>query len=66
MSLYSANGMTTIANSVGNEDAINHETKEMLTPDSLAISAPSGLPAIAVSHSADDSVRLAIPENIRN
>src|SRR3954465_11908657 len=36
------------------------------TPDFFASSAPSGLPAIAVSQSADESVRLAIPENIRN
>src|SRR5262245_20895049 len=66
MTLYSAKGMMTIANSVGTEDAISHDTNEMLTPDSFAISAPSGLPAIAVSQRADDSVRLAIPENIRN
>ena len=31
-----------------------------------AISVPSGLAAIAVSHSADDTLRLAMPENIRN
>ena len=35
------------------------------TPRVLAISAPSGLAAMAVSQSADESVRLAMPENIR-
>src|SRR5206468_4669830 len=34
-------------------------------PYFLAISAPSGFDAIAVSHSAEERLRLAIPENIR-
>ena len=66
MILYKRNGTRTIARSVGTTDATSHEPKPMFTPLFLAISAPSGLPAIAVSHSAEDSVRLAMPENIRN
>src|SRR5262245_44169698 len=49
---------------VGTDDANSHDPKVMLTPNGFAISAPSGLAAIAVSHSADESERLAIPENI--
>src|SRR6185503_13341902 len=60
------NGRTTMQTMVGTEAAISHDPKPISTPDSLAIAAPSGLPAIAVSQSADDSVRLTIPENIRN
>ena len=35
------------------------------TPELRAISAPSGLAAIAVNHSADDRLRLTMPENMR-
>ena len=38
----------------------------MDTPKGFAISAPSGLAAMAVSHSADERLKLAIPENMRN
>jgi hypothetical protein len=51
--------------SVGTEAAMSHEPKLIWSPHVCAISAPSGLPAIAVSQSADDSVRLVIPENMR-
>src|SRR6185503_4024255 len=51
---------------VGTEAAISHEPNRMSTPDVLAMAAPRGLPAIAVSHRADDRDRLTIPENIRN
>ncbi len=39
---------------------------DLSTPAPLAISVPSGLAAMAVSHSADDTLRLAMPEYIRN
>jgi len=55
-----------MADSVGTEAATSHEPKPMFTPNALAISAPSGLAAMAVSHSADETLRLAMPENIRN
>src|SRR5215471_9117631 len=51
--------------SVGTEAAINHEPNAMWIPKLRAISEPSGLATIAVSHSADDRLRLAIPEYIR-
>src|SRR3954454_17716569 len=51
---------------VGGAEAINHEPNEICTPYCRAISAPSGLAAMAVNQRADDTVRLAIPENIRN
>jgi hypothetical protein len=60
----SSSGKSTIAVSVGSEDASSHDPNPISTPSGRAISAPSGLAAIAVSHSADDSVRLAMPENI--
>src|SRR5690242_13205991 len=50
---------------VGTDDAISQEPKRMSMPDSLAIAAPRGLPAIAVSQSPEDSDRLTIPENIK-
>src|SRR5580765_7740626 len=51
---------------VGTDAAISHDPNPMLSPAVLAMAAPRGLPAIAVSHRADDSDRLTIPENIRN
>src|SRR5262245_18135360 len=65
MILYRMKGTTIIARIVGTDEATSHDTNEMLTPYSLAIAAPSGLPAMAVSQRAEESVRLAIPENIR-
>src|SRR6185503_15462339 len=59
------NGNTTMHVSVGTEAAISHDPKPMLMPYSLAIAAPSGLPAIAVSQSADERDRLTMPLNIR-
>ena len=41
--------------SVGTDAASSHEPNPISTPTRFAISAPSGLAAIAVSHSADDS-----------
>ena len=62
----SSQGSNAIATSVGTDAATSHEPKPISRPWPRAISAPSGLAAIAVNHSADDTVRLAMPENIRN
>ena len=50
---------------VGIEDATNQEPKPISRPWPRAISAPSGFAAMAVNHRADETVRLAMPENIR-
>jgi hypothetical protein len=61
----SSHGSTSIATSVGTDEARSHEPKEISTPALRASCAPSGLPAIAVNHSADDKLRLTMPENMR-
>ena len=58
-------GSSTIAVNVGTEAATNHVPKPISRPCLRAISHPSGFAAIAVSQSADDRLRLAMPENIR-
>src|SRR5262249_16858635 len=58
-------GIRTMPASVGTEAATSHEPKAMSTPKVFAISVPSGFDAIAVSQSADERLRLTIPENIR-
>jgi hypothetical protein len=63
--LYKSKGRTSIAASVGTAAATSHEPKPMSTPKGRAISDPRGLAAIAVSQSADETLRLAIPENMR-
>ncbi len=51
--------------SVGAEAATSHETKEIWKPIVFPISAPSGLPAIAVSQSAEERLRVAMAQNMR-
>src|SRR5262245_51050875 len=51
---------------VGTADARNHEPKPISTPKLRAIAVPRGFAAIAVSQSADDRLRLTMPENMRN
>ena len=51
---------------VGTDAASSHEPNPISTPNVLAISVPIGLAAIAVSHSAEERLRLTMPENIRN
>ena len=58
-------GSSTIAASVGTDEATSHVPKLIVTPKLRAISAPSGLAAMAVNHNADDRLRLTMPENIR-
>src|SRR5262245_14465342 len=50
----------------GTQEAISHDAKPISTPWPLPVPAPSGLAAMAVSHNAEASARLAMPENIRN
>src|SRR5262245_33806646 len=54
-----------MAQTVGTDAASSHRPKPISTPAARAISVPSGLAAIAVSHSADDTLRLAMPEYMR-
>ena len=61
----SRHGISAIAASVGTDEAMSHDPKVIVTPKLRAISAPSGLAAIAVNHNADDRLRLTMPENIR-
>ena len=61
----SRNGISIIAASVGTDAATSHEPNVIVKPELRASSAPSGLPAIAVNHSADDRLRLTMPENIK-
>ena len=65
ISQWSSGGISAIASSVGSDDATSQLPNPISTPKVRAISAPSGLAAIAVSQSADERLRLAMPENIR-
>jgi hypothetical protein len=65
ISLKSTSGISAIAVRVGTEAASSQDPNPISTPKVRAISAPIGFAAIAVNHSADDRLRLAIPENIR-
>ena len=50
---------------VGTDAASSHVPNPISTPNPFAISAPIGLAAIAVSQSAEERLRLTMPENIR-
>src|SRR5262245_44384777 len=50
---------------VGTEEATSQEPQPISRPWPRAISAPSGLAAMAVNQRAEETVRLAIPENMR-
>ena len=54
-----------MATSVGTLEAASQEPKPISTPYPRAISAPSGFAAMAVNHRADETVKLAIPANMR-
>ena len=58
-------GRTARHTSVGTTEATSHEPKETWKPSDLPISAPRGLPAIAVSQRADERLSVAMPQNIR-
>ena len=65
MTLYRTSGSRAIAARVGMEDATNQEPNPISRPWARAISAPRGFAAMAVNHRADETVRLAMPENMR-
>ena len=54
-----------MAVSVGTDEATSHEPNPIVRPWPPAISAPRGFAAMAVNHRAEESVRLAMPENMR-
>ena len=61
----STHGNTSMAVSVGIDDATSHDPNVISTPALRAISAPSGFATIAVNHNAEDTLRLTMPENMR-
>ena len=65
ISQWRSGGMSAMPTSVGSEAASSHDPNPISTPNDRAISAPIGLAAIAVIQSADDRLRLTMPENIR-
>ena len=65
ISQWRSGGISAMPASVGSDAASSHEPNPISTPNDRAISAPSGLAAIAVSQSADERLRLTMPENIR-
>src|SRR5262245_31218066 len=58
-------GRRTIAVSAGTQDATSHEPKPIVRPDARAISTPIGFADVAVSQSAEETLRLTMPQNIR-
>src|SRR5262245_47294424 len=66
MILKRISGRSAIAQSVGTAEATSQRPKPISTPNPFETSAPSGLATIAVSHRADETLRLAMPEYIRN
>ncbi len=58
-------GSSKIAISAGTAATTSHLPKPMSTPNSLTIWTPSGLAEVAVIQSADETDRLAIPQNMR-
>ena len=51
--------------SAGTEAATSHLPKSISTPNSRAIWIPIGLADVAVIQSAEETARLAMPQNIR-
>ena len=54
-----------LAISAGTEATSSHVPKSIFRPCSAASDTPIGLAEVAVSHSADETARLAMPQNIR-
>jgi hypothetical protein len=54
-----------MATSAGTEATSSQEPKLTCIPFSAASETPIGLAEVAVSHSADETLRLAMPQNIR-
>src|SRR2546430_6389786 len=64
-SQYRTMGRSSTAASAGTDAASSHEPKSIFRPYCRAISMPIGLTDVAVSHKADETERLAIPQNMR-
>ena len=62
---YSIRGRSRIAASAGTDAATSHEPKPILRPACSASCTPMGLTEVAVSQSAEETARLAIPQNMR-
>ena len=62
---YRKSGSRSIAVSVGTDAATNHDPKLMSRPYCSATDTPIGLTDVAVSQRAEETARLAIPQNIR-
>src|SRR5512134_353028 len=58
-------GRRRIATSVGTDEATSQEPKPMERPKVRPTSTPMGLAEVAVSQRAEETLRLAIPQNIR-
>ncbi len=58
-------GSRTMAVSAGTDAATSHLPKPMSRPKSRATCRPIGFADVAVIHSAEETARLAIPQNIR-
>jgi hypothetical protein len=58
-------GNSTSATSDGTDDARNHEPKSISRPDCRTIWTAIGFADVAVIHSAEDTARLAIEQNMR-
>ena len=51
--------------SAGTDAASSHVPKVIFRPDCAASDTPIGLAEVAVSHRADETLRLAMPQNMR-
>jgi hypothetical protein len=58
-------GSRKIVTSAGTDEANSHVPKVIFTPDCAASDTPMGLAEVAVSHRADETLRLAMPQNMR-
>jgi hypothetical protein len=58
-------GRRRMAASAGTEAATSHEPNPIVRPACSASCTPMGLADVAVSQSAEETARLAIPQNMR-
>jgi hypothetical protein len=62
---YSTSGRSSTVASAGTEAAKSHEPKLIFTSKWRAISTPIGFTEVAVSQRAEETARLAMPQNMR-
>ena len=62
---YSTKGRSSTAAIAGTDAARSQEPKLIFRPNCRAISTPIGFTDVAVSQSAEETARLAMPQNIR-